>query len=139
MVGKNDSTEASYIKSLIEIAQSDGFVDEQEVVFLTKVAERFKLSATEIKEIKKHHRKVNFIPPTDFSDRVALLYDIVNMMIVDGNINENEVQLCHKYAQLLEFKDEKINKLIETINCDLAKGYCRERTLNKIMERRLAF
>jgi len=138
MVSKNDSTEASYIKSLIEIAQSDGFVDEQEVIFLTKVAERFKLSATEIKELKKHHRKVNFVSPTDISDRVALLYDIVNMMIVDGNISENEMQLCQKYARLLELNDEKVNKLIATINNDIARGYCREVTLNKIIEKQLA-
>lgn len=138
MVSTNDQNEASYLKSLIEMAHSDGLVDEQEIILLNKVAARFNLSTSEIKEIKKHHRKVNFVPPSEPLQRVEMIYDMVQMMMIDGHIDDKEMQLCNKYAKLLDFKPENITQLIKIIYADIARGKSKEKTQNKIETRRLA-
>lgn len=138
MISEKDNLKTSYIKSLIDVALSDELIDEQEIILLTKIAKRFNLPDTEIKAIKKNHKNLKFIPPTDLRQQFDMIYDIMHMMMVDGNIDEREMQLCHKYAIQLGFASERLSKMLKIIHEDIAKGKSRNNTRVKIEQYRAA-
>ncbi|MFW5700915.1 MAG: hypothetical protein ACOCWM_04420 [Cyclobacteriaceae bacterium] len=133
MESKKYYSGASHIKSLIDMAQCDGLVDEKEIILLNNMAEKFDLSQEDLKNIKKYHRKVNFVPPADLPEKIGLFYDIVQMMIIDGKIEEKEMQLCNKYAAMLEINPENINNLVKLIHAGITKGQSKETTLSAIL------
>jgi len=118
----------SYIKSIIEVALSDGWVDDKELCFLTEVAKRFKMSPQDIKEVKKQYKKVDFIMPSSSHERFQLVYDLVKMMMIDGSIDENEKMLCNQYARSMGYEEDIVDSVIDIIHQDISIGKSFENT-----------
>jgi len=117
----DQSKARSYIKSIIEIALSDGWVNDQEISFLTEVAKRFNLSPQDFKDIKKQYKKEGFVMPSSPHERFQLFYDLVKMMMIDGSIDENERILCNNYARNMGYDQDMVDRVIDLINQDISR------------------
>lgn len=123
----------SHIKNLVLLASSDGSFDESEMKLIFNIGIKAALSPRELERIFNRPESISFAPPDSFSERIEQLYDMVMVMMVDGEFHENEIALCKAVAIKLGFRHEIIDKIVvETIEM-IAKGIATERALAKLM------
>ena len=122
----------SHIKSLVALAASDGELDESELALIFKIGARVGLSRDELLRILQRPESVSFRAPSNFSERIEQLHDMVLVMMVDGEIHENEVALCKLVAMRLGFKHEIIDQMVHDIIEMLLKGLALEIVLSNL-------
>ena len=102
-----------HIKNLVLIAAADGHIDKAEFDFLLHVANRLYMPVNEFTDVIRNINDPSFYPPTSDYERLDQLTDLVNMMLIDGNIDDNEVFVCQSFALKLGFKPIIIQKIVD--------------------------
>lgn len=121
----------NHIKNLFILGKSDGNLNEKEIQIISEIAKHHQLSINEINYILSDKTQLPFSLPRTFTDRLALLYDLVLLMVSDLYIHENERELCIDLAKKFEFNPQIIDELTEDIlsfviegkECDEAMNY----------------
>ncbi|SFM61627.1 hypothetical protein SAMN05421738_101131 [Algoriella xinjiangensis] len=121
----------NHIKNLFILGKSDGNLNEKEIQIISEIAKHHQLSINEINYILSDKTQLPFSLPKTFTDRLALLYDLVLLMVSDLYIHENERELCIDLAKKFEFNPQIIDELTEDIlsfviegkECDEAMNY----------------
>ena len=113
--GKKKKLAKGHMKNLLEVAYSDGEFNNLEVDYLLSLAGRFNISEAELKLIKENPGMVEYQAPTRDQQRFEHLYQLVNMMMMDGLIHEKEVEICKKYALKLNLRPEFVDDMVEAI------------------------
>jgi hypothetical protein len=111
----------SYIKQLLQVAMADGHLDAHELNNLMQTARRLDITEEEVQEIKNNLDKVPFSPPKGTKDTFRLLFDLVWMMMIDGHVLGNEMQVCQSLAMQMGFAPETITDLAGFIRQQVAK------------------
>lgn len=110
----------SHIKNLIGLACCDGKLDKVELDLIIRIANRVGITRSEIEKIGKNSSSILFIQPDNDHERLEQLYDLVLVMMVDGEIREIEIAILTVTAQRLGIKhlliDSIISALVELIN-----------------------
>jgi len=68
--------------------------------------------------------------PDSCSERYNQLYELITMILIDGDVHEHEVSLLKKYANKLGFSESLVDKVAQKIREFLLKGY----STNKIAD-----
>lgn len=102
----------SHIRNLVGLAVSDGHLDEAEIDLIFRIGLKVGLSPEELKRILSRPESVSFSAPDSFRERIEQLYDMVMVMMVDGELHENEIALCKVTAMKLGFRHEIIDKIV---------------------------
>lgn len=111
---------------------ADGHLDAHELNNLMRVAKRLDITDEEVLEIKNHMDKVAFNPPKGTKETFRLIFDLVWMMMIDGNIIENEVLVCENLAMQMGFAPETVGDLAGFIRQNMAKGIPAEETYQRL-------
>lgn len=106
----------SYIKSLLDVANIDGKLDENELSQIVKIAKKFNITLEEVNEIRDNLDEIKFIPPSGYSAKVKLLEDLVKIMMSDKSIDESEIKFCKDFAYKLNIAPQMVDDLIQTLN-----------------------
>lgn len=122
----------SHIRNLVMIAAADGVIDEDEIELIVNIGAKIGLTSSEIKRIINRPESISFTPPTTFAERVEQMYDLVLLMMIDGEIHENELGLCVLFAKGLGFKSIIVSDIIDDIIEMVAKGLALEYVLDKL-------
>lgn len=122
----------SYLKQLLQVAMADGQLDAHELHNLSKTAERFGVSEAELTEIRQNADSVKFVPPSGTKEKFHLIYDLVWMMMVDGDVAEKEMRTCENLAMQLGFSPEIIEDLSGFIRNNADKGISTEEAYAKL-------
>lgn len=120
-----------HIKNLLLIAAADGHIDRAESDFLLHVANRLYMPADEFMDVIKNINDTSFYPPTSDEERLDQLIDLVNMMLIDGNIDDNEVRICQSFALKLGFKPIIIQKIVNATIHAVAHKITRDEILRR--------
>lgn len=132
LFGNNEkANRQSHIMNLLALACADGELDESEVEVICNVAARIGLSKDEFDEIIDKPENIKFRVPKTTHERVVLLYDMVLVMMADGEIHENEVDGCCLMAERLEFNPDIIRVMVE----ETIKAIQRDEDLDRVVER----
>lgn len=115
----------NHIKNLFILGKSDGNLNEKEIQVISDIAKHHQLSAKDVSYILNENTKFEFSLPSSFSDRLALLYDTVLLMVVDLKIHQNEKIICIDLAKKFEFNPQIIDELTE----DIFKLYFRRKRM----------
>lgn len=102
----------SHIRNLIVLAVSDGSIDKSEMDLIFKIGLRAGISPEELERILERPESINFYPADSFRERIEQLYEMVLVMMVDGEFHENEIAFCKLTALKLGFKHEIIDKMV---------------------------
>jgi uncharacterized tellurite resistance protein B-like protein len=113
----------SHLSNLINLALADGKIVEEERSLFLKIGKRMGFSEEDITKELDAEMQAEFVFPENKTERYKQLYDMLSMIMVDGNIHENEVLLIKKIARKLDFEDEIVAPLIAKIEEYLEKGY----------------
>jgi uncharacterized tellurite resistance protein B-like protein len=105
----------SHFRNLVSLAARDGVIRDEESAVLGYVAGKWKLTDAEIKEVTANPNAITASFPTDRATCFHQLYDIVEMMIIDGDVRKVERELCTALAVKLGFAPDAVNVVIKGI------------------------
>jgi len=105
------------ISALVAIAYSDGFFDVSELEYINEKAKNLGLKNSELLEIIKNPYKNEFIHPITEEEKFQFIFDLMELIHVDGIIDEAENKIFHSYLKKLNFSAEyhdEIYVMVET-------------------------
>ena len=112
---KEEKARLSNVANLIALSMADGKVQESELAAIAIIATRDGISDKEIKKMIEGKNHVKFTVPKDDATKLRYLKDLVSLMMIDGNIDENELMFCKLVAEGYGFRHEVIDALILSI------------------------
>ncbi len=103
----------THFLTLLNMARIDGRVDPAELEHLFSVGEQWGVTVDEVKGLWERGTGITFTVPTDDDARFKQLYEIIEMMLVDGAIDPKEMDFCLQIAPVLGFRRTLVRNLVE--------------------------
>jgi len=116
----------SHITNLGALAKIDGHVDPSEINFIIAIGTKHGMRASEVKSLLADSSKITPQLPSNDSERFDQIYDLVEMMLADGIVDENEMDFCIHMATRLGFKKAVVGVLVRKISMGVKDGLTRE-------------
>lgn len=130
MFGFFESEETKKIKThltnLAALAKVDGHMDASEMDFIIAIGKRHGIKAVDVRNLLSNSKKVVPNLPTNDSERFDQIFDLVDMMLADGIVDENEMDFCIQMAARLGFKKSVVGVLVRKISVGVKDGLTRE-------------
>lgn len=123
----------SHIKNLMEVGFADGRLDKEELDLIFKIGIRSGLSAEELNRVFTRPESIKFYPPESIQERIVQLHDMVMVMMIDGDIDENELLFCKMTALKLGFKQSIIDVMIHQVIKMVVEGIEADIALHRLM------
>ena len=109
---KNDKARLNHLKNLLCVAMADGKLEQSELAAISSVISREGMNPNELERIVKNPNTIDFVVPEKDSDKIRFLKDLVMLMMVDGNIDDNEMEVCKLAALSYGYRPEVVGTLI---------------------------
>ncbi|MBR5726428.1 MAG: hypothetical protein IKX56_06820 [Muribaculaceae bacterium] len=100
------------LKNLVMLAAADGQVTDSELAVLLAVASRENITPEDFNRVIEDPDSVTISLPEDEDTKLAYLRDMVAMMMVDGELDEQELAICKIYAMALGYRTSIIDGMI---------------------------
>jgi hypothetical protein len=104
----------TYVEQLFKMAHSDGHMDECEYHYILKVAQRLEIEV----DFEHMHQNLNNISLDASSSRkfgFDLLFDMSWLMLVDGEIDDRELELGMNLGTQLGFRPPNVRQMVLSI------------------------
>lgn len=118
---KNTLIKRSHFKNLLELAMIDGDFDDNEQQHLIERAEGWGLKKSDIDAVLKNPNGVERVFPDSHDDRLLQLFDLIVMMVADGDILEIEMDYVQTLAVHMGFSASAAPKMLEQL-CESARA-----------------
>jgi hypothetical protein len=105
----------THILTLLMLAEADDRDHVNEIRFINNVAGRIGLSELDVQEIDRHPERLTFSLPESEEDRMTVLYDLLFLMKIDGDVAEEEKELVRELGVRLGFRISMVEEFIQTI------------------------
>lgn len=122
----------SHIKNLLALACADGHLTKDEVSLIFRIGVNAGLTPEELNRILERPDSVKFCPPETYKERIEQLYDMVMVMMVDGEISEREVAFCKMIAMELGFSHQIIDQMVRDLIEMVVRGVALEVALQRL-------
>ena len=116
----------SHILNLGALAKIDGHVDSAEMNYIIAIGKKNGLRQEEVRSLLANANSAKFEMPANDSDRFDQIYDLVEMMLADGIVDDNEMDFCVEMAEKLGFKKAIVGVLVRNISLGVKDGQSRE-------------
>jgi uncharacterized membrane protein YebE (DUF533 family) len=116
----------SHIQNLASLARVDGHIDEREMNFLVAVGKKNGLSNSEVRNVVSSSLNHTLVVPDNDSERFDQIFDLVDMMLADGIVDDNEMDFCIDMAEKLGFRKAIVGVLVRKISMGVRDGLPRE-------------
>ncbi len=116
----------SHIMNLAALAKADGHIDEREMNFIWPWDEKrhaLGRCAAPLSGNASTHRHV--LPDND-SERFDQIFDLVDMMLADGIVDDTEMDFCMIMAEKLGFRKAIVGVLVRRISQGVKDGLPRD-------------
>ena len=120
-MAENLDQKQTHILTLLMLAEADDVDHENEIRFINNVAVRIGLSASDVIEIDKHPERLTFSLPETEKDRMTVLFDLLFLMKIDGNIAEEEKELVRELGVRLGFRISMVEDFIKVMSNNIGK------------------
>ena len=107
-----DQQRLGQLKNLVMLAAADGKVTDSELAVLVAVASREDITPDEFNRVIEDPDSVTIDLPEDEDTKLAYLRDMVAMMMVDGELDEQELAICKIYAMALGYRGSIVDGMI---------------------------
>jgi uncharacterized membrane protein YebE (DUF533 family) len=116
----------SHLTNLGALAKVDGHIDTAEMNYIIAIGKKNGLKPEDVKALMAHTEKVKLDLPTNDSDRFDQIYDLVEMMLADGIVDDNEMDFCIEMASKLGFRKAIVGVLVRKISMGVKDGHSRD-------------
>ena len=96
---KKTKAHKSHIMNLVQLAKADGKISKSESGLLIKIGERNGVSAEEVFEMVDSSDDFFYKKPENDEQRFDQLYDLVEMMRIDGEVSSKELTYTTDIAE----------------------------------------
>ena len=114
-MSKAEKERLSHVKTLLAVALADGKLDKKECAAIATVASRENVPVKEIEKMLDGKDRVSFTVPESDDDKAKHLEDLCVMMMIDGEITEDELDLCKTVAENYGYRPEVIDNVVMAI------------------------
>jgi len=116
----------SHITNLGALAKIDGHLDPTEMNYIVSIGKKHGMKADEVRHLVANAANVEPQLPSNDSERFDQIYDLVEMMLADGIVDENEMDFCINMAARLGFKKTIVGVLVRKISMGVRDGMSRD-------------
>ncbi|PKD21835.1 hypothetical protein APR41_02330 [Salegentibacter salinarum] len=103
----------NHFASIVNLASSDGAINDKERVLLERFARKLDISEQEYKMVIKRPADFPINSYNSAEKRLERLHDLFKIIFADNEIDENEENLIKRYAIGLGFSSENAEKIIK--------------------------
>ena len=115
----NDNKGLGQVKNLIMLALADGKATESELALIAAIASREHLTQEELDNLIDNPDTVKIELPDDEATKLRYLEDMVKLMMIDGDLDDQEMAMCKIYAIALGYEPTSV----ETILLDITDRF----------------
>ena len=123
---KKEKAKKGHIRNLIALAKADGVLTENEEQYILKAALKNGLKEEELNELYQDAKILEAKPTFNDSDRFDQIFDCVQLMMADGQIDDEEMDFCIELAEKLGFRKAIVGVLVRKISLGLSTGLDKE-------------
>ena len=105
----------SHFRNLVVVSLQDGEIGEAEKTMLKILADKWELSADEINQVLGNPDTIELALPTDPEACFQQIYDLTELMIIDGVLKSSEKEICLGMATKLGHDPSVVDIIIEEI------------------------
>lgn len=105
---------------LVQLASADNNVDEKEAHWLRQLGQQMGLDEETIKQIFHHPEELPNPNYLTQEERFEYLYNLIQLMKIDGKVFLSEIEFCKRAASRLGFDDHVVKELSAHIYSDPA-------------------
>ena len=105
----------SHFRNVASVAAKYGVINNEERAVLAFVAQKWKLTDEDLRDVTEHPNAIEMALPNDRLACFQQLYDLVEIMIVDGMVRIKERELCTSLAVNLGFTPDAVDTIIQAI------------------------
>lgn len=110
-----DNQRLGQLKNLVMLAAADGNFTDSELAVLLAVASRENITPEEFDKVIDNPESVTIDLPTDEDTKLDYLRDMVALMMIDGELDEQEMAMCKVYAMTLGYRSSIVDGMIAGI------------------------
>ena len=111
----NHDRKRSIIALLVQMATADTTLQPIEEQFIYDVGKQLFLTEDEVSEIAQHPDQYQLVPPPGEQERMTILYYLLFTMRADGQVHQQEENLCYKAGLRLGFNPQLTRDLIQVM------------------------
>lgn len=112
------SSARSHINTLVQLARIDGIVVQEEIDLITEIAMGFGMSSDEISACFEDPEQIGDLSNLPDDEKYEYIYNMVQLMKIDGRLYKEEIQYCAKMASNLGYAEEVLTELMLKIYSD---------------------
>ena len=112
-IGIGQRRNISHFANIVRIAKSDNKISPEELLFLTKVANKYNISDDNFKEIVKSPEKIPTMAHLDCLERIERLFELLIMIRADHHVEIEEVSVLRKIVTGLAFPIHQVDKIVD--------------------------
>ncbi|WP_299014982.1 TerB family tellurite resistance protein [uncultured Polaribacter sp.] len=102
-----------HFANIVKIAKADHKITIEEEHLLLQIAKRLNISQSSFIKILENPEKYPINPPGNSEERITRLHGLTQMVLVDGEVAEEEVKLMRKIAIGLGFSSKNLDGVCE--------------------------
>jgi uncharacterized tellurite resistance protein B-like protein len=100
------------VKNLIMLALADGKATESELALIASIASREELTQEQLDHLIEHPDTVHIELPENDEQKLQYIQDMVALMMIDGDLDDNELAMCKIYAIMLGYESSIVEKMV---------------------------
>lgn len=112
----------THLRHLVRLAQSDGVLHKDELKFIYRIGKQNGLSTKAIDKIVENPTAVDIVLPKTRTGKFDQIFDLVQMMMKDGEVNDAETEFCMELASRLGFRKVIVGVLVAKIERGITNG-----------------
>ena len=97
---------------LVQLARVDGVVVQEEIDLIKQIGKANGLSNEEISESFEDPSVIEGLETLNDDQRYDYLYNVVQLMKIDGRIYKEEIKYCAKIASRLGYEEDVLRELM---------------------------
>ncbi len=110
----SEEDQIGYICQLFKMAHSDGHMDECEYHFILKVAQRLEIEV-DFESLHQRLATITFDQSSHQKYGFDLLFDLSWLMLVDGEVDDRELQLGAEIATQMGYFESNVKEIVTAI------------------------
>ena len=105
----------SHVRNLVALAYADGKFSDEEKQYVANVATEVGMTADEMKQIINDPECIRFVMPSNDIEKIEQIYDLILLMMIDGELNENEMIFCRAMAIKMKIPYQIVDELVAKV------------------------
>ena len=105
----------SHVRNLVALAYADGKFSDEEKQYVANVATEVGMTADEMKLIINDPEGIRFEMPSNDIEKIEQIYDLILLMMIDGDLDENEMIFCRAMAIKMKIPYQIVDELVAKV------------------------